>query len=190
MIGYVLHNWFNLNIERPYPRASIKAIKEKGWKDVIGVEIGVYKGKNALSILKTLNVKKLYLIDPYVYYDDYGDVAGGQKAFDKLLEKTIKTLKGYEDRYVLIKKTANDALIDIPNNLDFVYIDGNHKYDYVKQDIENYYPKLKSGGILAGHDIENENSEHDGVVKAVLDFVRKHKLQVKIKSPDWFFVHP
>jgi predicted O-methyltransferase YrrM len=193
-IRYIAYHWFNIDFINPFPRASIKAIEkanEDSCHNLIGVEVGVYKGENAKSILKTLNIDKLYLIDPYVYYDDYGDVAGGQKTFDKLLKKTIKTLQKYENKYILIKKTANDALPDIPNNLDFVYIDGNHKYEYVKQDIENYYPKLKSGGILAGHDIENgEIAEHDGIVKAVLDFAHKHKLQVKIKSPDWLLVKP
>jgi cephalosporin hydroxylase len=38
------------------------------------------------------------------------------------------------------------------NSLDFVYIDANHAYNYVVQDIELWYPKVKKGGYLCGHD--------------------------------------
>ena len=48
---------------------------------------------------------------------------------------------------------SEDAVDDIPEKLDFVYIDGNHAYEYVKKDIGLYYPKLKKGGVIGGHDV-------------------------------------
>ena len=62
---------FNLKLRRYFPRAMIQQLDRN--KPLVGVEIGVYKGENALSILKTLNVKKLYLIDSYDLYSDYKD---------------------------------------------------------------------------------------------------------------------
>jgi len=54
------------------PRPMILHIKKLyGTKLLIGVEIGVGECKNALSILKLLNMKMLYLVDPYMPYDDY-----------------------------------------------------------------------------------------------------------------------
>lgn len=48
-------------------------------------------------------------------------------------------------------------------SLDYVYIDGNHAYDYVKLDLETWYPKLKKGGILAGHDYISMNWYADNI---------------------------
>jgi predicted O-methyltransferase YrrM len=70
------------------------------------------------------------------------------------------------------------------NSLDFIFIDGDHRYDFIKQDIELYYPKLKNGGIICGHDYEgreyNEEfihedfveNRHNGVIKAVNEFFK------------------
>jgi hypothetical protein len=80
-----------------------------------------------------------------------------------------------------------DAAEDIPDNLDFVYIDGNHKYEFVKQDIEAYYPKIKIGGVIGGHDIDNGTCpNHSGLTKAVLEFVIKHNLELQIGGNDWW----
>tara|TARA_B100000029_G_scaffold311698_1_gene304190 strand:- start:46315 stop:46977 length:663 start_codon:yes stop_codon:yes gene_type:complete len=43
---------------------------------------------------------------------------------------------------------------------DAVFIDGNHSYEYVKKDLENYYPKVKAGGIVALHDANFEGDRY------------------------------
>jgi len=81
-----------------------------------------------------------------------------------------------------------DAISDIPDNVDFVYIDGNHKYEYVKQDMEMYYKKVKKGGVLGGHDIYNEFCpEHNGIVRAFVEFMANKK-NYFIQCPDWWIV--
>ncbi len=54
---------------------------------------------------------------------------------------------------------------------DWIYIDGNHQYDFVKQDLDRYYPKVKVGGFLAGDDYGSEGWWQNGVQKAVDEFV-------------------
>ena len=54
---------------------------------------------------------------------------------------------------------------------DWIYIDGNHLYDFVKQDLELYYPKVKPGGFLTGDDYGAKGRWGDGVERAVADFV-------------------
>jgi hypothetical protein len=49
--------------------------------------------------------------------------------------------------------------------LDFVYIDGDHKYEEVKRDIECWFPKVKKGGCIGGHDYGKKN--YLGVRRAV-----------------------
>ena len=68
-------------------------------------------------------------------------------------------MKKHSDKIQFIKLTSEQAIrlsCLIPNDLDFVYIDGNHDYDYVKKDLELYYPKLKGGGVLGGDNFEVE----------------------------------
>ncbi len=161
-------------------REAIKFIKEK--TGLVGVEIGVYKGENTKEILENLPIKKLYLVDPYEVYEDYPEQPVQLKQAESM---ATEKLSKYKDKIHFIKLKSSDAIHLIPDNLDFVYIDGNHKYEYVKQDIENYYPKLKIGGILAGHDYK---AVELGVDKAVEEFVKKKALKINNKKADWWVV--
>jgi predicted O-methyltransferase YrrM len=106
-------------------------------------------------------------------------------------KEAIDRLKNYEHKIVWLNLLAEDAAKEIVEDLDFVYIDGNHAYDFVKQDINNYWPKLKSGGILGGHDFYNGFCrEHDGVVKAVSEFSVQNCLSLQVELPDWWIRKP
>ena len=69
------------------------------------------------------------------------------------------------DRSVIVRKYSNQAVeMFKDNSLDFVYLDANHKYEEVKADIEMWFPKLKSNGIISGHDfIEDGIRLVDGI---------------------------
>ena len=164
------------------PRDAIKFIeaKEKN-KELIGAEIGVYKAKHAKGILKLLNMKKLYLIDHYDDYNEYADYP--KETLNKAFNEAKKRMKKFKDKHQFIRKNSSDVIGDVPNNLDFVYIDGNHSYEYVKQDIENYWKKIKINGVLSGHDIVIED-----VLKAVLEFVTKNNLKLQVGERDWWIV--
>ena len=178
---------FGVRIVRDYPRPSIKSIfKLNPQKDLMGVEIGTYFGENAESILETLNIKKIFLIDPYD--EDIHEV--GEK-------QAKKKLREFYNKIVWVKKLSSNAVKDVPDNLDFVYIDGDHSYKVVKEDLENYYPKIRKGGVLAGHDIDlgghlmatkPEWKNTEGVAEAVIEFVTKHKLKLYINNNDWWCV--
>jgi len=184
-------NKINLNLSwvfpRPFERFGVKG------KNLVGVEIGVYKGEHAGSLLRNLSIKKLYLIDPYILYKEYkyGKKHYGveQEPLNIAAVKAKNKLNRYSNKVFWIKKKSEDAIDEIPNDLDFVYIDGAHDYKNVKKDIENYYPKVKVGGVIGGHDIYNGNCpEHDGVIQAVMGFATKNKLQLYIQDPDWWII--
>lgn len=69
----------------------------------------------------------------------------------------------------------------IQDSLDLVFIDGNHDYESVKEDIQLQIPKLKSGGLLAGHDYHLEEDCSPGVKRAV-DELLKDKISLKNDS--------
>ena len=100
---------------------------------------------------------------------------------------TRKKLAKYKDKAEILKLTSDEAVNLLPNNLDFIYIDGNHDYEYVKKDIKNYYKKLRKGGILAGDDIQNRRIPN-GVAKALAEFAVKNKLDFFIEAPDWWII--
>ncbi len=177
---------------RPFERLGIKEATNN--KDLIGVEIGVHEGDHALSLLENLNIKKLYLIDPWEEYKEYNNNSEGYmgKFITDLSDAekvTRRRMKKYSNKVEIIKNFSNDCLDKIPNNLDFVYIDSNHNYKYIKQDIKNYWKKLKVGGILGGHDFYNGfHRICDDVIKRVCEFAVENKLQLRTDMPDWWFV--
>lgn len=118
-----------------------------------GVEIGVCNGDFSKIILSSWH-GKLYMIDIWRKLDDseYDDVSN-KNYDDGGFKNTIINTEKYVDRAFMLRMRAEDA-IDLfgDESLDFVYIDANHKYEYVKRDIEQWFPKVKIGGILAGHD--------------------------------------
>jgi predicted O-methyltransferase YrrM len=60
------------------------------------------------------------------------------------------------------------------NSIDFIYIDGDHSYNAVKQDLEMYLPKLKDNGIIGGHDYsKNDEYNRQNTIRAVNEVVGK-----------------
>jgi len=150
--------------------------------DLVGLEIGVGAGENALNMTQELPVKKLFLIDPYVPYLEHGRQLNYQGK-----DRTAKDKLGNFNETVFIRKPSNEAHDDITEPLDFIYIDGNHNYVNVKQDIENYYPLLKKGGVIGGHDYLHRKVLE--VCQAVDEFRQQHsELEFHNVFPDWWII--
>ena len=90
----------------------------------------------------------------------------------------------------ILKMLSEEAVEQFDNNtFDFIYIDANHAYEYVKHDLELWYPKLKKGGIIMGddytiNDIEMCFNTLFGVKKAVDEFGMKNNKTVSLKFTD------
>lgn len=185
-------NKFNYQIIRPFPRPFVTFLKNKiGNKELIGCEIGVFKGEHSRNLIKELNLKLLYLIDPYLDYDEGKEHYGVEQSSLKSAKIKASKLKNPNGKLVFIYRNSCDkeTLKQIPDNsLDFVYIDGAHDYENVKKDIENYYKKVKLGGFIAGHDFSNlDNNEHEGVVMAVINFTYNKHIKFHVHQRDWCF---
>lgn len=143
----------------------------------IGVEIGTFKGEFANTILSTWN-GKLFMIDPWRELgDEYIDDSNHRNHITAYQE-TITSISGFEDRSFMLRGLSNQLvnLFD-DDSLDFVYIDGNHAYEYVKEDIRLWYPKVKKGGILSGHDYNLFNGTQKGWYEDTIfaeDGINKH----------------
>lgn len=158
------------------------------------VEIGTDFGNFATFMLRTTKNSKLFCIDPYLRYEDYED-AINQVTGDKLYANTLYRLKSeHHDRVQFVRGLSYEVVDQIPSNLRFLYIDGNHKYKYVKQELELYYDKIIPGGIIIGDDaVDVDESKRDkegdvfiewspdcygkyGVYKAFKEFVESRQI--------------
>jgi hypothetical protein len=164
-----------------------------------GVEVGVWKGEFSLFLLKHWKGEVLYSVDPWKTFgsDEYiDDMNINQQQFDQIHNDVANLLKPFGNRSKIIRKTSLDASLDFEDNsLDFVYLDGRHNYEGVKEDIELWFGKVKKGGILAGHDyLDGQIGSTDfGVKQAVDEFVKTSnpgKLLVTAKDnyPSWFLI--
>lgn len=115
----------------------------------VGAEIGVYKGDFSKQFG---NVGlKLFCIDPWKNYKDFYHNQG-QKRLDFLYEHTKRALAEYPS-IEIIRKTSMEAVEDFADeSLDFVYIDANHEFRYIAEDISEWAKKVRKGGIVSGHD--------------------------------------
>jgi len=115
--------------------------------------------------------------------------AEGVKKMDysKCKNIAIEKLKNYP--VVWIFKPSEKAVVDVKEELDFVYIDGNHSYEFVKKDIQLYYQLIKADGVIGGHDF---TGSFIGVVRAVVEFALKHRFKLEktffIRPPDWWII--
>ena len=116
-------------------------------KEMTMIEIGAYIGESTTIFAE--NFKSVISIDPHLNYDEI-DV-NAFVDFNIVQEEYLKNISKY-DNVTYINKTSDDALIDILEKVDFVYIDGAHIYEQVKKDILNYMGLVKKGGVLGGHD--------------------------------------
>lgn len=119
----------------------------------IGLEIGSYKGAYSRYLLDNWE-GYLYLIDIWKKLPDeeYTDISN-QDNPKQIISEVFDNLSGHEDRTTLIRGSSNSTDHLFPDEFfDFIYIDANHKYQYVLHDMKKWYPKLKTGGIFAGHD--------------------------------------
>jgi hypothetical protein len=118
-----------------------------------GVEVGTFKGSFSNQIVNNWS-GTLYMVDVWRPLESGYDDSSNHGRYDGgVYTDAMENIKGFEDRAIMVRATseiASDMFND--NSLDFVYIDANHAYDYVVQDIELWYPKVKKGGFICGHD--------------------------------------
>lgn len=149
----------------------------------VGLEIGTERGTSTEYLLETIPTLKLYGVDPYVdYIDWYGGVASKK---NEEYQEFKNRISKYSDRFYLYRETSDQALKRFDDEtLDFVFIDGLHVYDHVLKDCENYYSKVKSGGILCGHDF----NKIEDVNRAVHVFAGKIGKEVRLAKQDMWYI--
>lgn len=141
---------------------------------VRGAEIGVFGADLSSRLLNRADLF-LYMVDPWEgegasYATKEGDFHENltQEQQDGYYEMSLGKTDFAADRRQVLRLRSVEAAKHVPDNsLDFVFIDGDHSYEGCKSDIEAWFPKVKPGGLLCGHDYKNVDCPFPGVDKAV-----------------------
>jgi hypothetical protein len=176
-----VEGWFN------YPDMFAHAVDQAPQKAHF-VEIGTWKGQSsaflAVEIINSGKDIKLDCIDNFT-----GSVIEPGQMYDrdnqagKLYDVFVNNMKPVEGHYTAIKgDSAETASLYEDESLDFVFIDASHDYESFKKDLFAWFPKVKIGGMISGHDFADA---YQGIVKAVKDHLCEETVGVT-PSTCWF----
>ena len=124
------------------------------------VEIGSCRGKSsAFFAVELINSNKQVRFDCVDTWKGSPEHQEGGIDFDPavlddtLYNEFLANMKPVEGHYNPIRMTSIEAAtLYADNSIDFVFIDGDHEFDSVMADIAAWFPKVKSGGVISGHD--------------------------------------
>jgi len=196
-LNYILSKWPQWLEKSPYrTKCSRKATFSKILRRIgatIGAEVGVERAVYSKILCSRVPNLKLYGIDCWESYPEYRTHVT-QKNQDHFFLRAKERMKDYN--FQQVKEYSVEAAKRFEDGvLDFVFIDSNHAYKYAKQDLKAWHPKVRKGGIVAGHDYMNGTyrGEDYGVKDAVNEWVKKKKIKNlfildKDKCPSWFYV--
>jgi hypothetical protein len=173
-----------------YTRPSLVYVQKKLGADTTGVEVGVWDGGNAQAILEFIKPKKLYLIDPWMLYPGFikeleemkfGEEYFKQEKFDKIYGIVVDRFKD-NNAVEVMRGMSEDRVKEFKDeSVDWAYIDGSHHTEYVYKDLVNWWPKIKKGGVLCGHDFL-----FPGIPPALEQFSKETGVTVWPHGSDWW----
>lgn len=146
------------------------------------LEVGVWEGDNA-ELIYNHNPKEMYLIDAWanqsgdkLYRLEKGQLP--QHIFDNSFNM-VKAKFNNKDNVKIIKGFSMDLVKNYEDEFfDMIYIDAAHYYEAVKNDFENWLPKVKVGGYICGDDYIVKEKHKFGVIPAIDEFVEKHDVEI------------
>jgi predicted O-methyltransferase YrrM len=141
-------------------------IKELGDNsNKIMIEIGSFVGES--TVLFAQSFKEVLAIDPFLADYDPADPTSYLFEFNNVYQTYLERTGDHKNIQTIVA-TSDQALDELRGQqFDFIYIDGLHTYEGVKNDIINYLPLVKDGGVIGGHDYTNQIPHLVGVYEAV-----------------------
>lgn len=118
------------------------------------VEIGVFEGLNTAIITRSMaNNGILYGVDPF-FKGKLGI------SYHKIIAKININRNGNPGKVRWVEMLSFDAVKHVPDNLDFVFMDGDHSYEGIKKDWHDWSAKIKKGGFILLHDTSIPAHDH------------------------------
>lgn len=166
-----------------------------------GAEIGVWKGAYAVTFCQQNPSMHMLCVDPWVSYPAWLDTKNelppdrAERFMEEAHRIAVATLTPYNT--TITRAFSAEAAATVPDrSLDLVYIDANHVFEAVLEDLLCWMPKVRSGGIIAGHDFRRfTNKPTIHVVEAVQAYTRAHAVSpwfitAADRTPSWLWVVP
>ena len=139
------------------------------------VEIGAFKGRSTIAMCELIELYnkniRFITIDHFQGSWEHQDDPTIKNLYDIFLKNTTEYSKSFE---ILPFHSSQASRGFLSRSIDFLYIDGSHDYESVKQDLNIWFPKIKNGGTIAGHDYE-----WGGVKQAVNEFALQHRFKIQ-----------
>ena len=153
-------------------------------KHGICAEIGVWKGDFSRRILQWCRPRELHLIDPWLFAADFperwygGAIARSQQDMDAIMDAVVSRFSANPSVRVHRGK-SHDIVEQFPDEyFDWIYIDGNHSYEAVLDDLQTWHRKVKCGGVIGLDDYDwRDESRQLSVRAAIAKFVDTTKVQ-------------
>ena len=173
--------WFNeepdvMHVRRPVATRQsqlVQWVRQLG-RPIVGAEVGVFRGNTSEVLLSEFPELSLWMVDPWAPFEGESRFdKSRQPDFDESMDAALFwTEFAKRRRYVLRQASPEAAERFCEGSLDFVFIDGNHLYEHVVADIAAWWPKLRQGGLLTGHDyaVYGDATGKWGVKRAVDEF--------------------
>ena len=161
-----------------YIDSVIKLIRDYHCR--VFAEIGVFRAVLAKEVIKRCHLQRYYLIDPWRPFRGEGTQpyieAITQDQWDDMCREVYIELGVCPEVRIIRLDSVRASRLFLPNlrfrSIDMVFIDADHSYEAAKQDIEAWYPLIKKGGIISGHDY----GSYQGVIRAVNERFKKPQL--------------
>lgn len=133
-------------------------------------EIGVAEGNFSCDML-AWGIPLLYSVDTWQTINgQFGDGGFDQQWHDQNYAKASFRLQKFGARSKILRGFSADMAKQVPDNsLGIIHLDGDHSYEGVMSDLNSWFPKVVSGGVISGHDYK---MTHYGVQRAVTEFTR------------------
>ncbi len=142
------------------------------------VEVGAWRGCSTAYLgVEIINSKKdvqLTVVDRWSWYEAMGDLYPDPEIIYQQFLENMKPIEGKMKFQHFRMLSVEAAKLFEDGSLDFVFIDGDHTYESASADMDAWLPKIKRGGVIAGHDYQPET--WDGVVKAVQEKIQNYKI--------------
>ena len=167
-------------------------------KNAVCAEIGVWRGKFSNQILQVTEPAELHLVDPWAFMPHLplrgygGRTAKDQEYMDGMARQIASMFAA--DARVSIHRMRSEEFFRMmcEKRFDWIYVDGDHRYEAVLADLSGSWPLIKSGGFLAGDDfLFNKTEERDMPVKrAVERFSRECGVPFDLVGKQFYFLKP
>lgn len=148
---------------------------------LIGAELGCAEGYFSNDLLEQ-GLEKLYMVDAWQTLPVKGDGGFPQDWHDGNFKAALKRVEKHGNKAVILRGLTTEMAKEVQDeSLGLLYLDAGHDYESVMSDLRAWYPKLKTGGVCAGHDYMNTAY---GVRQAVNDFTKRKVFVIEENKPE------